>query len=304
MTLEKSYLEYPHRRLGMDHGLYDWSNIFERKPLSWPSGCKVAISVVVSLEWFPIQPSDTPFRAPGHMQTPYPDYRHYTAREYGTRVGFYRLLEAFSRIGARVTVAANSAIAERYPQIIQHILEDEHEIVAHSTDMNGTIASGLAEEQERALIESSLSTLGRFTGTRPTGWLSIARSQSWNTPRLLVEAGVKYACDWVNDDLPYRMDTPAGPLINVPINHELSDRQVITAQQQSAESYAVQMQDAYSWLAVEADQFGPRFLPLHVTPYIMGLPYRIEAFERLLVWLSDQPGTEFHTCSQVAAAVE
>jgi peptidoglycan/xylan/chitin deacetylase (PgdA/CDA1 family) len=277
----------------MDQDLYPWSNLFQRRPIAWPGGKKVAIWCVVSLEWFPMIPSDQPFRAPGHMQTPYPDYRHYTAREYGTRVGFYRLLDAFAAAGARVSVAMNGAVAERYPQIVEHVLAGGHEIIAHSTDMNGTIASGLAEAEERALIDRSLAVLRRAAGTRPRGWLSIARSESWNTPRLLAEAGFDYVCDWPNDELPYRMATPAGTIVNMPLNHELSDRQIITVQQQSADSYAEQMQDAYRWLAGEAERFGGRMLPLHLTPYIIALPYRIAAFEKLLTWLREQPGAWF-----------
>jgi allantoinase len=278
MTLDPVYLDYPHRREGYDHDIYPWSALKDHKPVTWPGGAKVAVWICVSLEYFPLTPSDKPFRAPGHMQTAYPDYRHYTAREYGTRIGFYRLLDAFAKAGVCVSVATNSAIAERYPSIIADIVAGGHEIIAHSTDMNGTIASGLPEDGEYALISTSLDTLERVSGTRPTGWLSIARSQSWNTPRLLKEAGVHYCCDWVNDELPYRFKNG---LINLPLNHELSDRQIITVQQQSADSYAQQILDAYDWLSAE----GGRMLPLHITPYIMGLPYRIGAFEGLLAAL-------------------
>ncbi len=286
MSLDPDYLDYAARRRGMDHDLYPWSNLFDRKPVRWPGGAKVAVWCVVSLEWFPMVPADKPFRAPGHMQTPYPDYRHYTAREYGTRVGFYRLLDAFSSVGAKVSVATNAAIAERYPRIIEDIIGAGHEIIAHSTDMNGTIASGLDEAEERRLIAGSLDTLERVSGTRPRGWLSIARSQSWNTPRLLAEAGVDYMCDWPNDELPYRVTTQAGEIVNIPLNHELSDRQIITVQQQSADSYVEQMKDAFEWLRAEADEDGGRMLPLHLTPYIIALPYRIAAFEGLLQWLA------------------
>ena len=276
MTLDPAYLDYPKRRHGYDHGIYPWSAIKDRKPVTWPGSVKVAVWMCVSLEYFPLTPSDTPFRAPGHMQTAYPDYRHYTARDYGTRIGFYRLLDAFAKAGVRVSVATNSAIADRYPSVVADIVAADHAIIAHSTDMNGTIASGLPEDEERALITTSLDTLERVSGTRPTGWLSIARSQSWNTPRLLKEAGIRYCCDWVNDELPYRFENG---LINLPLNHELSDRQIITVQQHSADSYAQQMLDAYDWLEQEA---GGRMLPLHITPYIMGLAYRIDAFEELL----------------------
>ncbi len=301
MALDPSYLEYPHRQHGYDHEIYSWSALRDRKPVAWPDGKKVAVWVCVSLEWFPITPSDTPFRAPGHMQTSYPDYRHYTAREYGTRVGFYRLLDAFKKAGVKVSVATNGAIADRYPEIITDIIAEGHEIIAHSTDMNGTIASGLPVEEERALIAQSLASIEAASGKRPTGWLSIARSQSWNTPDLLKEAGLTYACDWVNDELPYRFNNG---LINLPLNHELSDRQIITVQQQSADSYATQMLDAFDWLAGETDDYGGRMLPLHVTPYIMALPYRISAFEHLLEQLAARPEAWVATGEEIVASWE
>jgi len=301
MALDPGYLEYPKRARGMDHDLYGYSNLFERAPVAWPEGKTVAVPIVVSLEWFPITPEDKPFRAPGHMQTAYPDFRHYTSREYGTRVGLYRLLDALAAVGAKVSVATNAAIAERYPSVVRDIVAAGHEIVAHSTDMNGTIATGLDEADERALIATALDTLERVAGTRPTAWASIARSQSWNTPRLLVEAGVATMLDWINDELPFTMTTPAGAIVNLPLNHELSDRQIITVQQHSAESYADQIRDAYAWLEGEAVRFGGRMLPLQVTPYILGLPYRIGAFETLLAWLADQPGTWFAGVSEITA---
>ena len=283
MTLDPAYLEYSKRQEGYDHDLYDWSAIHERKPVVWPGGKSVALWVCVSLEWFPILPVDTPFRAPGHMQTAYPDYRHYTARDYGNRVGVYRLLDAVAKAGIKASFATNAAIAERYPQLVADIVREGHEIIAHSTDMNGTIATGLPIDEERALIARSLYGLERATGTRPQGWLSISRSQSWNTPDLLHEAGLRYCCDWVNDELPYRF---SNGLINLPLNHELSDRQIITVQQQSADSYAQSMRDAFDWLAGEG---AGRLLPLHLTPYIMALPYRISALEELLCDLVSRP---------------
>jgi allantoinase len=295
--LPASYLTYPHRRHGYDHDLYKWSALKDRPLVAWPNQAKVAVWPCVSLEYFPITPSDTPFRAPGHMQTPYPDYRHYTAREYGTRIGVYRLLDAFAKRGICASFATNSAIAARYPELIADIVAADHEIVAHSTDMNGTIATGLAEEDERARITESLNTLEAATGTRPSSWLSIARSQSWNTPRLLVEEGVRWCADWVNDELPYAFENG---LINLPLNHELSDRQVMTVQQQSADSYAQQIEDAFDWLASEP---GGRMLPLHLTPYIIGLPYRIGAFEALLDRLA-RKGAWFATGSEIVDSWE
>lgn len=286
MSLDPSYLEYPKRRHGMDHDIYPWSNILERKPVTWPGDKNVALCVLVPLEYFPLVVKDKPFKAPGHMQTPYPDLRHYSSREYGTRVGFYRFLDLFAKHGIKASIAMNAAIAERYAPLVRDVQAAGHEIIAHSTDMNGIQYGGQDEAEERQLIADSLDRLEKATGTRPRGWHSIARSQSFNTLRLLTEAGVQYVCDWPNDDLPYVMQTEAGEIINLPVNHELSDRQIINVCQNSEKDWAAQMKDAYECLAAEK---GGRVLSITLTPYIMGLPYRIADLDETLGWLSRQP---------------
>lgn len=305
MSLDPSYLEYPHRSEGMDHDWYPYSNIMERKPITWPGGNKLALMVQPLLEYFPLNANDKPFKAPGHMVTPHPDLRHYSSREYGTRIGFYRFLDAFAKHGVKATVAMNSAIAKRYPTIAKDVADAGHEIVAHSIDMNALQYGGMEEAQERAIIETALADIEDVTGTRPTGWRSVAQSNSMNTLGLLAEAGVGYTCDWVNDDLPYAMTTPHGALAALPTNHELSDRQILVVCQQSAESYVEQMKDAAKWLLDEAENTGAgRMLTLTLTPYIAGLPYRIDALESLLDWLMSQDGVWSATGSKIVKAAE
>ena len=299
MSLDPAYLDYPLRQQGMDHDYYPYSSLFARRPLTWRHGCGVGIALVVSLEYFPILPGDKPFRAPGHMVTPYPDYRHYTSRDYGNRVGIFRLLDAFAKIGARASFVTNAAIATRYPELVADIQAAGHEIVAHSNDMNGTIASGMEPGAEERLIAQTLATFAA-ANISPRGWMSIARSQSFDTPALLAKHGLTYMADWVNDELPYAFATASGPLVNVPVNHELSDRQVITVQQNSADSYCEQLRDAFTLLAGEATQFGGRMLPIHLTPSISGLPYRIGSIESLLGWFSQQPQAAFATLGEIA----
>lgn len=299
MTLDPSYLEYPHRRRGYDHDFFEWSCLHTRPPVKWPDGTSVAVWLCVSLEWFPIVPAG-PFKAPGHMQTAYPDYRHYTARDYGNRVGVWRMLDALAAAGVKASFATNAAIAERYPELVAAVIEGGHEIIAHSTDMNGTIDSSLTREAESALIGEAMARIEAASGVRPTGWLSIARQQSWHTADLLKEHGLTYTCDWVNDELPYAFKNG---LINLPLNHELSDRQIITVQQKSADSWAESLTDAFDWLAAEAAAQGGagRMLPVHLTPYIMGLPYRIKALEDWLQGISQRPESWFATGEEIIA---
>ncbi|AOL24760.1 Polysaccharide deacetylase [Erythrobacter litoralis] len=299
-TLPESYTQYPKRREGYDHDLYEWSNLHERPPVKWPKG-SVAVWLCVSLEWFPIVPGG-PFKAPGHMVTPYPDYRHYTARDYGNRVGAWRMLEAFETTGVKASFATNAAIAERYPELIEAVQAGGHEIIAHSTDMNGTIDASLGDKAERELIGDAMTRLETATGARPKGWLSIARQQSFHTLDILKAEGLTYCCDWVNDEMPYRF---SNGLIDLPLNHELSDRQIVTVQQKSADSWGESMRDAFDWLAREAkEKGGGRMLPIHLTPYIMGLPYRIHAFESLLADLTGREEAWFARGEDIVSAWE
>ncbi|WP_349604588.1 MULTISPECIES: polysaccharide deacetylase family protein [Cupriavidus] len=63
-----------------------------RAPVRWPGGRKLALWVNVSLQFFPLNPTGRPVVAPGNMTMPYPDLRHFTLRDYGNRVGIYRML--------------------------------------------------------------------------------------------------------------------------------------------------------------------------------------------------------------------
>jgi allantoinase len=76
-------------------------------------------------------------------------------------------------------------------------------------------------------------------------------------------------------------------------------------QQQSIDSYAQQVLDAYDWLNAEGQAANSgRMLPLHITPYIIGLPYRMDAFEALLTELAARPDTWFATGGDIFDAYQ
>ena len=146
--MDGSYLTYPNRGYGQDHDLYDWRLSRDRKPLKWNDGAKVALSFIVPLEFFPLNPSGVPFKHPGAMATPYPDLRHYTVRDYGNRVGVYRILEALGE--TKTGFAVNAKVAERYPPLMEAI--KAHEIIAHGVSTDHIHHEGLSEAEEDALI--------------------------------------------------------------------------------------------------------------------------------------------------------
>ncbi len=302
MALDKDYLEYPERRHGMDHDLYPWSNMFERRPIDWGEGRKLAVLIVPALEYFPMEPTDGPFRAPGHMVTPYPDLRHYTAREYGTRVGFFRFLKVFEKVGIKASVPMNAAIAERYPFVVEEVVKAGHEIIGHSLTMNDIQYGGMDRQAEADLIGQSIEVLQRVSGQKIRGWRSISGSESENTLELLVDAGIDFVCDWVNDDLPYTIKTDRGTITSLPLNHELSDRQMIAVCQNSEEQLVEQISDQTDRLMAEAETYGGRMFAFSLTPYIMGLPYRIRALEEALSYVMNQDGAWSARASEIVDA--
>jgi len=302
VTLPAEYLQYPRRQRGMDQDWYEWVDHFQRPPVVWPGGARVALWIVPSLEFFPLTPGSGPVRAPGGMVTPYPDLRHFTSRDYGNRVGAGRLIELLDDLDLRASFACNATVAERYPQLLSRIVSRGDELMAHGIDMNHVHHGGMPVAEEDQAIARSLEVLGAVSGRPVQGWLSPARSQSAATLDLLAARGLRYVGDLVNDELPYRLKTAKGDLTSLPVSWELSDRQILVELSHSEQDYSQQLIDAFDWLYAESERFGGRLLCIPVTPYIVGLPYRIEALRAALAHMRRHAGVWSATGAEILAA--
>ena len=289
MSLDDEHLHYPRRAYGMDHERYSWSRLSERPPLRWPRGARLALWINVSLQHFPLDQEGVPFPPPGGLRMPYPDLRHYTLRDYGNRVGVYRILDALADRGLRASFAINAQLAERAPLLVKTAAR-RGEVIGHGWNMDRPHYGGMDRSTEAALIERTLSTLRDTTGQALRGWLSPGRNESENTPELLAERGVTYLCDWVNDDLPYRFETAKGPLTALPLSTEIEDRFVLQNNLHSEDSWVEQVCDACDLLCAEASQGGGRLLALSLHPWLMGQPHRIAKLERALDYILAQNG--------------
>lgn len=184
MSLDRTHLEYPLRRYGMDHDRYDWNMLGTRKPVQWPGGAKLALWVNVSVQFFPLNQQGKPVAPPGGLTMPYPDLRHFTLRDYGNRVGIYRVLDALAARDIKASFAVNGQLAERAPQLLKQ-LAVAGELIGHGWNMDTPHHGGLAIEEEREQIERTLRALRPFGEV--LGWLSPGRNESENTPELLHE---------------------------------------------------------------------------------------------------------------------
>ena len=268
--MDPSYLSYPRRAHGQDHDLYDWRLSRDRMPFQWDGGAKVALAFIVPLEFFPLNPSGVPFKHPGAMATPYPDLRHYTVRDYGNRVGVFRILEALG--DTRAGFAVQAEVARRYPPLMEYIRA--HEIIAHGVSTDHIHHEGLSAAEEDVLIQQALKAL-----PNTTGWMSPARNQSSRTLERLAATGVRYCLDWENDQVP--VATSTGVTL-IPNSYELSDFTLLHTRRQTEAAWARQIKEAVDYLASEHDRYGGQCLCVTLTPYIIGQPFRIQALVELL----------------------
>ena len=303
MTLDPSYLKYPKRQHGQDIDRHDWRLAKDRAKASLPHAGKLAIMPVIACEYHPIDPKKTPFNHPHGMITPFPDLRHFTTRDYGNRVGVFRILHAFRRAGLTATFALSAALLERARPLVDAILNEGHEIAAAGLHGDAIHHSGLAEADERAMIEQTRAAFA-VAGLEPTCWLSPARQQSFATPDLLAEAGFTALLDWETDQVPVPMRTRAGSIMALPVHNELDDFKLLIERKQTEDSWARQIAEAAQFLVDEHERYGAQMLGFSLTPFVIGQPFRIGALERVLEMLAGDDAIWCAGGSAIAEAFE
>lgn len=284
--ISDDYLRYPKRRYGMDHDRYPWSMLPARKKVAWPGGARIALWVTVALQWFPLDQQGRPFKPLGSLQTAYPDLRHYTLRDYGNRVGIFRIIETLDKHGIRASAPVNAAVAARYPSLLEELTSRNWEIVGHGVDMDRLHFEGMPDEA--GAVAKSLEILGRHAKVR--GWLSPGRSESHRTLDLLAAAGLDYVCDWVNDDMPYAMNAGGRTLYAMPHSSDLEDATLLIGMRHTEDELRDQWLDHFRALYDEAAAQGGRIMVLPLHSWAIGQPYRIGTLDAVLARILGHPG--------------
>jgi len=280
-NLSDTYLQYSRRALGQDQDLYPWRAMPSTAPMRFETGEKLGVAVVVPLEFFMLNPSGKPFKHQGAMVTPYPDLRHYTTRDYGNRVGAFRLLKAFNTAGVRATFAVNAALLKRAAPLIEAIQRDGHEIAAHGWDTDSIHWGGIEPDEEERYIAQTREAFSRY-GLTPRTWLSPARQQGFDTLAQIKAHGFDICLDWEMDRVPVKATTSHGAVTCFPLLNELDDKILLTTRHQSEADWHKQIIDAAHYMRDEADMHGAGVFGFTFTPYIAGLPYRQWAVRKIL----------------------
>jgi peptidoglycan/xylan/chitin deacetylase (PgdA/CDA1 family) len=264
-----------------DSPRYAYRPIIDRPANHRPGGRRLALYFGINYEVFDFGGGLCAELAPAKSA---PDVLNYTWRDYGNRVGAWRLFDLFDRLELRTTALLNADVLDRCPGLAEACRDRGDEITAHG-GTNAQAQGKMSKSRERALIAAVTDRLAAL-GTRPTGWLGPWISESRHTPDLLAEAGYRYVLDWAHDDQPTRLSTRTGSLMSVPYSQEINDIPAVIARQQEAHGFATMLQDAVTQLLSECDR-RPVVLGVALHPYIMGQPHRVPALARVLQTLRD-----------------
>lgn len=281
------------------HGRYPYRPITDRPVYDWPGGKRLALYLGVNHEVFRFGDGHGAELAPAKTQ---PDVMNYAWRDYGNRVGVWRLFDLFDRLDLRTTALLNAEVLDQCPGLAEACRDRGDEIAAHGAT-NAEAQGDLDRADEARLIANVTDRLAAL-GVRPTGWLGPWISESADTPDLLAEAGYRYVLDWAHDDQPVRLSTAHGDLLSVPYSQEINDIPAIIGRKQETETFAAMIDAAVEQLLSECDR-RPVVLGIALHPYIMGQAHRVPALARVLTRLreADDPRIWWTTAGEIAAHV-
>jgi len=263
---------------------YDFEPIIYRKPVRFPRGERLAVLIYFNIEHVPFGSTALAHAVyPGTLQFS-PDILNHGWRDYGNRVGLWRIMEAMDRHGFRGTVNLNSDVCREYPQIIREGNSRKWDWGAQG-DNNTSIPTLMKEDEERSFIRRNVEIIEAATGTRPKGWLSMCLAESVHTPDLLAEAGIEYVSNYTHDELPVPMRVKTGSLLTMPYTLEINDVPAIMVKGVTGEDFGRMIRDQFDVLYAEGAT-RPRVMSISVHPFISGHPFRMKHIEPALGYIA------------------
>ncbi len=259
------------------HNRYDFSRIDARPDFSWPNGKRLAFYVAISVEHFAWGAGvGEDISTLGAPQT----QRNFGWRDYGQRVGLWRLIRLFDELKIPLAFAVNKAVFDHRPEIAARLRERGDEIIGHGRT-SSEVQNDMWEDDERHVVGEATRAIEHGVGRRPTGWLGPAFGETRATPDLLKEAGYDYVLDWPADDQPFWLTTRAGPLLSVPYPLELNDVTAILHRRHSAREFADMIVNQFD-VMIEQCEKAPLVFSLGLHPYIVGQPFRLQSLRKAL----------------------
>jgi peptidoglycan/xylan/chitin deacetylase (PgdA/CDA1 family) len=281
----------------MENPLYDWSPIVRRPRLELPGGARVAVWVGLNVEHYA-------FGQPALSLAPFtaelvPDPTNYGWRDYGPRVGIWRLMDVLDRTGFRASAITNLDVLDRYPEIVEEGRKRDWAWVAHGTN-NSSWHVGMERDDEVALVSGIVDAFAATCGQRPLGWLGPALTSTLNTTAVLAELGFQYTLDWAVDDQPFPMNVPSGRLLSIPYSSEVNDIPLVHLHHQSGAGLRDAIVDQFDQLYAEGEQSG-RVMGIGLHPFLAGQPFRAKYVAQALEHIAGHDDVWRATSDEIAA---
>ena len=281
---------------------YDDSLIIDRKHFSWPGGKTLAVWLVPNVEAWTYDSAAGMSILP-NLHNSVPDVVNYAWREYGIRVGLWRIADVLDAAGIRATIALNSSVCEIFPRALEELTKRNWEIMGHGITNSQLMSSFASANEERDAIQTALGDIERATGRRPKGWLGPALAETYDTLDLLAEQGIEYVADWNADDQPYRMKVKSGKMLSIPYCMELSDTRMFARHGYTGAEYLDAIVDQFETLYSESEAIARVMgIPLH--PFLVGQPLRIKYLQRAIAHMKARDRVWFATGSEIGEAYD
>jgi allantoinase len=280
----------------MDREFFSWSPITRRPAWHLPGGARVALWVVPNIEHYEYLPGPVRVRNPW-PRMPHPDVLGYSLRDYGNRVGVWRMLDVMDRYGIRCTVSLNIANYEMYPEIMEACESRDYDVLCHGI-FNTTYLWDMPDNEQRAYIADCLNRFRRLTGKTLRGWFSPGVSYTPSTLDLVAEAGFTYCADLYHDDQPTRLNAGPGTMVSVPYSMDLNDAVLYRYDMEGEEFYRMVV-DHFDTVWREGATI-PRVMCIALHPYMMGQPHRIRHLDRALAYVLSHDGVWQATGAEIA----
>jgi hypothetical protein len=253
-------------------------------PARWPGGRRVALYVAVGVEEY--RPGGA-HREDLLTDVPEPDRVNSAWRDYGNRVGIFRLLDRMGQVGLPPTILLNTMVYDTAPGVTDAARAAGAEIVGHGISNSDSLAD-MDPGSEHDYLQSVAGSIEDHEGARPGGWSSPWLAQSPTTIGSLVAAGYTYLLDLRPDDQPVWLPTPAGPLLSIPYALELNDSTTVIGRQTSAADFADMIVDEYDELT-ETPRDHPVVMSVVLHSFISGVPFRLRPLSRALRHIAREP---------------
>lgn len=274
-------------------GPYRYAPIIRRPKVRWPNGARVALWVIPNIEFFAL---DEAIAGPT-----VPDVPGFSVRDYGNRIGIFRIMETLDRHGIRATVALNSDVIAHHPEIIEEGNARGWEWMGHN-ESNTRYLNQMPPEEEARAIRSTVDTITRGTGSAPRGWLSSGLHETWSTLDRLTDNGIAYCANWVVDDQPVAMTLDDGRRIHaMPYSTEINDKPAFERRFMSPPEFDAMIRRQFDTLWREGE-IQARVMAIALHPYLIGMPHRIGALDAALAHICSHDGVWRATGAEILDA--